>query len=51
MDGWEVEDELQVERTGGEFVCRFSFPDGDPREDKMLAYLHRTSAVWQPVKN
>lgn len=51
MDGWNVEDELQVETTTHGFVCRFEFPGGDPRADKVLTYLQANAAAWEPMKN
>ena len=51
MDGWNVEDELQVEKTADGFVCRFEFPGGDPRADKVLVYLQANATTWQPVND
>lgn len=50
MDGWGVEDELQVEATAGGFVCRFEFPGGDPRADKVMTYLQSNATAWKPMK-
>lgn len=51
MDGWDVEDELQVDTVPTGFLCRFEFPDGDPRVERILAYLHAHPCEWLPVKN
>lgn len=46
LDVWHVDHEIELFRIGLEIGCRFTFPDGDPRTKRVLAYFIDHPLEW-----